>query len=80
MTQTLERAMQRLNELPEAAQDSIAEKILLEVEEAQWSALFGSPDSVAWLEEMGAQALLELERGETVMINQFTLERSATMS
>ncbi len=39
MMQTLERAMQRLNELPEATRDSIAEKILLEVEEAQWSAL-----------------------------------------
>lgn len=68
MTQTLERAMQRLNELPEAAQDSIAEKILLEVEEAQWSALFNSPESEAWLEEMGAQALGELQRGETVLL------------
>ena len=68
MTQMLEQAMQRLHELPEAAQDSIAQKILLEVEEAQWAASFDSPESEIWLEEMGAQALLEFQRGETVLL------------
>ncbi len=65
MTQMLERAMQRLKELPEEAQDSIAEKILLEIDEAQWAALFDRPESQAALETMAEEALKEHRAGKT---------------
>jgi hypothetical protein len=65
MTQMLERAMQRLKELPEETQDSIAEKILLEIDEAQWTALFDRPESQAALETMAEEALKEHRAGKT---------------
>ena len=66
MTRMLERAMQRLHKLPAAAQDSIAQKILLEVEEAQSLLPFDSPNRKLGSKRLGAQALLEFQRGETV--------------
>jgi hypothetical protein len=65
MTQMLEQAMQRLKELPEETQDSIAQKILIEVDEAQWTALFERPESEAALETMAEQALSEHQAGKT---------------
>ena len=55
------------------AHDDVAEKLLLEEEEAQWTALFNSPESEIWLEQMGVVALLELNAGLTELLTEGSL-------
>jgi hypothetical protein len=65
MTQLLEKAFQEVQQLSDEEQNTIAERILLELDEQRWTELFATPESEAWLEEMGAQALAEHKAGKT---------------
>jgi hypothetical protein len=65
MTQLLEKAFQEVQQLSDDEQNAIAERILLELDEQRWTALFATPESQSWLEEMGAKALAEHKAGKT---------------
>lgn len=65
MTQLLEKAFKEVQELSDDEQNAIAERILLELDEQRWTELFATPESQAWLEEMGAKALAEHRAGKT---------------
>jgi hypothetical protein len=69
MTQLLEKAFNEVQRLSEKEQNTIAERILLELDEQRWTELFATPESQAWLEEMGAQALAAHETGKTIALN-----------
>lgn len=64
MTQLLERAFERLKQLPEAEQDAIAALVLEEIQsEERWQAAFAnSQDQLAAL---GREALAEYRAGNT---------------
>ena len=64
MTELLERAIARLQNLPESEQNAIASIILEEIEdEPQWDkALSSSPDLLA---KLAASAMAEYHAGET---------------
>ncbi|NEP11189.1 MAG: hypothetical protein F6K14_13460 [Symploca sp. SIO2C1] len=64
MTELLERAIARLQNLPESEQNAIASIILEEIEdERQWDKAFSSsPDLLA---KLAALAMVEYHAGET---------------
>jgi hypothetical protein len=64
MTDLLERAIARLQTLPESEQDAIASIILEEIEdERRWDAAFASSPNV--LAKLAASAMAEYYSGET---------------
>jgi len=64
MTKMLEKAVAKINQLPEKQQDAIAAIILEEIEdEARWDAAFAGSLSV--LERLAAEAEEEDRRGLT---------------
>ncbi len=63
MTQLLERAVTEILQLPEAQQDEIAERLLLELEDAKWDALLARPEAKAKLREMAAKARANYDAG-----------------
>jgi hypothetical protein len=64
MTDLLERAIARLQALPESEQDAIASIILDEIEDEQrWDAAFASSPDV--LVKLAASAMAEYHAGET---------------
>jgi hypothetical protein len=64
MTDLLERAIARLQTLPESEQDAIASIILEEIEdERRWDAAFASSPDV--LAKLAASAMAEYHAGET---------------
>jgi hypothetical protein len=65
MTQLLEKAFQEVQQLSDEEQNAIAERILLELDEQRWTELFETPESLAMLEELGAEALAEHKAGKT---------------
>jgi hypothetical protein len=69
MTQLLERAVTEIQQLPDAQQNEIAERLLHELEDAKWDALFARPDALVKLEELGNQALDEHLAGRTQPLN-----------
>lgn len=70
MTQLLEKACNRLTELPELDQDAIASLILEEIEdEERWNASFARPESIALLSQMAAEALAEHRAGKTLPLD-----------
>lgn len=72
MTELLERAIARLQALPESEQNAIASIILEEIEdERRWDEAFSqSPDILA---ELAASAMAEYHAGETQELNPETL-------
>ncbi|GAC1354983.1 MAG: hypothetical protein NVS4B11_24900 [Ktedonobacteraceae bacterium] len=65
MTEQLQEAIEALQRLPADAQNTIAERILEEIEEREWDAIVSKPHIQARLRELGRQALEEDEAGET---------------
>jgi len=65
MTEQLQQAIEALQRLPSAAQNTIAVRILEEIEEQEWDAIVSKPHVQARLRELGRQALAEDEAGET---------------
>jgi hypothetical protein len=64
MTQLLESVMEKIADLPEEKQNSLASFILAELEsEARWDSLFASSKGI--LAKMAHDAVAEFERGET---------------
>ncbi|MGF1522284.1 MAG: hypothetical protein ACFBSF_08205 [Leptolyngbyaceae cyanobacterium] len=72
MTELLERAIARLQALPESEQNAIASIILEEIEdERRWDEAFSrSPDILA---KLAASAMAEYHAGETQELNPETL-------
>lgn len=72
MTELLERAIARLQALPESEQDAIASIILEEIEDdRRWDDSFSrSPDILA---KLAAVAMAEYHAGETQELNPETL-------
>ncbi|MBE9140156.1 hypothetical protein IQ254_23650 [Nodosilinea sp. LEGE 07088] len=72
MTELLERAIARLQALPESEQNAIASIILEEIEdERRWDDAFSrSPDILA---QLAASAMAEYHAGETQELNPETL-------
>ncbi len=65
MTEQLQHAIEVLQRLPSDAQNTIAARILEEVEEQEWDTIVSKPRVQARLRELGRQALAEDEAGET---------------
>jgi len=65
MTEQLQQAIEALQRLPSDAQNTIAARILEEIEEQEWDAIVSKPQVQARLRELGRQALEEDEAGET---------------
>lgn len=66
MNQLLQRAIERVAELPQVEQDRIARFLLAELEsERQWSELFARPESEDLLERLADEALSEHCAGRT---------------
>ena len=65
MTESLEKAIKGLRELPEPEQDILAEFIASVVAERKFDLLLESPASIALLNQMADAALEEHRRGET---------------
>ncbi len=56
MTPLLEKALSKLNNLPDAEQDRYAAELLADLEaEAEWDKLFASEASQKWLEKAAAE-------------------------
>jgi hypothetical protein len=72
MTELLERAIARLQTLPESEQNAIASIILDEIEDERlWDEAFArSPDILA---QLAASAMAEYHAGETQELNPDTL-------
>lgn len=65
MTQLLEKAFKEVQQLSDDEQNTLAERILLELDEQRWTELFATAESQDWLEEMGTKALAEHQAGKT---------------
>ena len=66
MTKLLSEAWAKLQELDESEQDRFAQMILADIEsERRWDELFATPESQAWLEKMGDQAMRDYHAGRT---------------
>ncbi len=65
MTQLLEKAFKEVQQLSDEDQNTIAERILLELDEQRWTELFATSESQKTLEEMGKKALAEHRAGKT---------------
>ncbi len=64
MTQLLEKAFDRASQLPDEDQDTLAERLLAEIEsEKRWEKLFAN--SQEELGRLADEALAEHRRGET---------------
>ncbi len=72
MTELLERAIARLQTLPDSEQDAIASIILEELEdERHWDELFSRSSDV--LSKLAATAMTEYRAGKTQELNPETL-------
>ena len=64
MSQRIEQAIQKVKQLPEQDQESIASIILQEIEsEHRWEELFARPESAALLSRMADEVLAEARSG-----------------
>jgi methylase of polypeptide subunit release factors len=72
MTQLLEKAFDRASQLPDEDQDTLAERLLAEIEsEKRWEELFAN--SQEELGKLADKALAEHRRGETQRMDQSRL-------
>lgn len=65
MTETLQRVMAQVEQLPPEQQDAIAEVIARELEEREWDALVAKPASQRFLARLAAEARREDAAGQT---------------
>ncbi len=66
MTKLLEQVIAVASALPENKQNDFAQRALEELEsDRKWDALFADPHSEVLLDQLVAEAMLEIERGET---------------
>ncbi len=65
MTEHLQEAIEALQRLPADVQNTIATRILEEIEEREWDAIVSKPRVQARLRELGRQAREEDRAGET---------------
>ncbi len=66
MIDTLRRLIERLEQLPEDEQAEIArriEPIIEDADERKWDELLATPESIAFLDELAAEAAREREAG-----------------
>ncbi|MGH2562137.1 MAG: hypothetical protein ACRDJH_24010 [Thermomicrobiales bacterium] len=56
MTETLQRVVAQVEQLPPDQQDAIAEVIQRELAEREWDAIVAKPASQRFLEELAAEA------------------------
>jgi hypothetical protein len=72
MTKLLERAFAVASQLPEDAQDGLAQRFLDEInDQKRWNELFADARSPRLLEQLAREAMGEVERGETVDLDEF---------
>jgi hypothetical protein len=65
MTEQLQQAIKRLQQLPDEAQNAIAERILDEIDEQEWDDIIRKPRVQQHLRALANQAWQEHEAGET---------------
>ena len=65
MTEQLQHAIEALQQLPPNIQNTIATRILEEIEEQEWDMIVSKPHVQARLRELGRKALEEDRAGET---------------
>lgn len=65
MTETLKRAVARIERLPPEQQDAIAQVILTELSEREWDAMVSTPASQRFLQELATEARQEDAFGAT---------------
>lgn len=65
MTEALERAFKRAQQLPEREQREIAALIEQKVSDMQWDELLARPESEALLRDLAAEAIEEDNAGQT---------------
>ena len=65
MTEQLQQAIERLQKLPQAAQDAIAERILAEIDEQEWDAIVSKPHVRQTLCRLAEEARQQDANGET---------------
>ena len=64
MSELMEKAIQKVKQLPEHDQESIASIILQEIDsEHRWEELFGRPESPGVLARLAAEALADARAG-----------------
>jgi len=74
MTDQLKVALNRLEKLPQAQQDDIAEMILERLDEAEWDAISQSERGQITLAKLVAQADEEIARGDVEEIKGDTFD------
>jgi hypothetical protein len=65
MTEQLRHAIERLQQLPDARQIAIAERILDEIDEQEWDDIVSKPHVLLALHQMAAEARQQDAAGET---------------
>ena len=65
MTEQLRQAIERLQKLPYAAQDAIAERILDEIDEQEWDEIVRKPHVRHALRRLAEEARQQDANGET---------------
>jgi acetylornithine deacetylase/succinyl-diaminopimelate desuccinylase-like protein len=65
LTQSLERVIRRIEQLPASEQDALAESIERELEEREWEALLARPESAEFLGRLASEAREEHAAGRT---------------
>ena len=70
MTQLLQEAFEKANQLPQEEQDRFARFLLAELEsEQRWAELFNRPESEDLLERLADEALAAHRAGQTQPLN-----------
>ena len=70
MSELIEQVIQKIKQLPEQDQESIASIILQEIEsEHRWDKLFGRPESADILSRMADKALAEVRAGRATPLD-----------
>ena len=64
MTEQLQQAFERAQQLPDAAQNALAERILEAIEEQEWEAIVSKPHVQQKLLKLAEEAWQEYESGE----------------
>jgi len=73
MIDTLRRLIERLEQLPEDEQEEIArriEAIVEDVDDRKWDELLATPESIAYLDKLAAEAKREREAGMLVDLDE----------
>jgi hypothetical protein len=70
MSELMEKAIQKVKQLPEPDQESIASIILQEIDsEHRWAELFGRPESAGVLARLAAEVLADARAGRATPLD-----------